>query len=131
MCPMPRPVWSGTISFGLVAIPIKRQLINREALAFPTGTATAETIRTIHDAGGSGGRVLALVIAAAIGAIAAAPSDPRVLYAGTGQVDARYDIMAGEGGLVVRIESREFHKERSWRPAPRLKSFARDAGGRF
>jgi putative OPT family oligopeptide transporter len=31
-----------------VAIPIKRQLINREGLAFPTGTATAETIRTIH-----------------------------------------------------------------------------------
>lgn len=31
-----------------VAIPIKRQLINKEALAFPTGTATAETIKTIH-----------------------------------------------------------------------------------
>jgi len=38
-----------------VAIPIKRQLINREALAFPTGTATAETIRTIH-AEPAGGR---------------------------------------------------------------------------
>jgi len=36
------------------AIPIKRQLINREALAFPTGTATAETIRSIHGAAGSG-----------------------------------------------------------------------------
>jgi uncharacterized oligopeptide transporter (OPT) family protein len=33
------------------AIPIKRQLVNREALAFPTGTATAETIRSIHGAG--------------------------------------------------------------------------------
>ena len=32
----------------IAAIPIKRQLINREALPFPTGTATAETIRTIH-----------------------------------------------------------------------------------
>ena len=30
------------------AIPIKRQLINQEGLAFPTGTATAETIRSIH-----------------------------------------------------------------------------------
>ncbi|RJS20838.1 OPT family oligopeptide transporter [Corallococcus sp. H22C18031201] len=30
------------------AIPIKRQLINIEALPFPTGTATAETIRTLH-----------------------------------------------------------------------------------
>jgi photosystem II stability/assembly factor-like uncharacterized protein len=35
--------------------------------------------------------------AAAIGALAVAPSDARVLYAGTGQVAARYDIMAGDG----------------------------------
>ena len=35
-----------------VAIPIKRQLINKEQLPFPTGTATAETIRTIHGASG-------------------------------------------------------------------------------
>ncbi len=34
-----------------VAIPIKRQLINQEGLAFPTGTATAETIRSMHNAG--------------------------------------------------------------------------------
>ncbi len=31
-----------------VAIPIKRQLVNREALPFPTGTATAATIESIH-----------------------------------------------------------------------------------
>ncbi|MBK8096400.1 MAG: OPT/YSL family transporter [Planctomycetes bacterium] len=31
-----------------VAIPIKRQLINQEALVFPTGTATAATLRTLH-----------------------------------------------------------------------------------
>ncbi len=36
-----------------VAIPIKRQLINREGLAFPTGTATAATIASLHG-GGSG-----------------------------------------------------------------------------
>lgn len=43
-------VWFAVIAaMGVfVAIPIKRQLINREALAFPTGTATAETIRSIH-----------------------------------------------------------------------------------
>src|SRR5262245_60791141 len=35
-----------------VAIPIKRQLINRDGLAFPTGTATAETMKVIHSAGG-------------------------------------------------------------------------------
>jgi photosystem II stability/assembly factor-like uncharacterized protein len=33
----------------------------------------------------------------AIGALAVAPSDPRILYAGTGQPDARYDVMAGDG----------------------------------
>lgn len=38
-----------------VAIPIKRQLINKEGLAFPTGTATAETIKTIHSAGSGQG----------------------------------------------------------------------------
>ena len=35
--------------------------------------------------------------AAAIGALGVAPSAPNVLYAGTGQVGARYDIMAGNG----------------------------------
>lgn len=53
-----------------VAIPIKRQLINQEGLAFPTGTATAETIRSLHSAGDSktGKSALkALVIAFVIG----------------------------------------------------------------
>jgi photosystem II stability/assembly factor-like uncharacterized protein len=35
--------------------------------------------------------------AASIGAIAIAPSDPRIIYAGTGQVTARYDIASGDG----------------------------------
>src|SRR6516162_7729131 len=33
----------------------------------------------------------------AIGALAIAPSNPRVLYVGTGQADSRYDAMAGDG----------------------------------
>jgi len=37
------------------AIPIKRQLINQEGLAFPTGTATAETIESIHSAASGAG----------------------------------------------------------------------------
>jgi uncharacterized oligopeptide transporter (OPT) family protein len=37
------------------AIPIKRQLINQEGLAFPTGTATAETIASIHEAASGAG----------------------------------------------------------------------------
>ncbi|WP_348652940.1 OPT family oligopeptide transporter [Polyangium sp. y55x31] len=45
-------LWFGVIAaMGVfAAIPIKRQLINKEALAFPTGTATAETLRSMHDA---------------------------------------------------------------------------------
>ncbi len=39
-----------------VAIPIKRQLINKEGLAFPTGTATATTITTLHSSSGEGAR---------------------------------------------------------------------------
>ncbi len=51
-------IWFATIA-GLgvfVAIPIKRQLINKEGLAFPTGTATATTINTLHSSSGDGAR---------------------------------------------------------------------------
>ena len=34
-----------------MAIPLKRQLINIDKLAFPTGTATAETLRSLHSTG--------------------------------------------------------------------------------
>jgi putative OPT family oligopeptide transporter len=50
--PGPMVAWFAVIAaMGVfVAIPIKRQLINKEGIAFPTGTATAETIRAIHEA---------------------------------------------------------------------------------
>jgi photosystem II stability/assembly factor-like uncharacterized protein len=35
--------------------------------------------------------------ASAVGALAVSPSNPSVIYVGTGQVAARYDIMAGDG----------------------------------
>ena len=46
----PLVVWFAAVAaMGVfVAIPIKRQLVNVEQLAFPTGTATAETIRALH-----------------------------------------------------------------------------------
>ncbi|ACB77882.1 OPT family oligopeptide transporter [Opitutus terrae] len=55
--PLPMVAWFGLIAaLGVfAAIPIKRQLINQEGLAFPTGTATAETIRSIHDAAAGAG----------------------------------------------------------------------------
>lgn len=51
--PLPMVAWFAVIAaLGVfVAIPIKRQLVNKEALAFPTGTATAETIRSLHGTG--------------------------------------------------------------------------------
>jgi uncharacterized oligopeptide transporter (OPT) family protein len=52
---LPMILWFASIAaLGVfAAIPIKRQLINKEALPFPTGTATAETLRSIHQAGGA------------------------------------------------------------------------------
>ena len=51
---------------------------------------------------------------ASIGAIAAAPSDPKVIYAGTGQVSSRYDVAAGEGdtaiGEVGRVDPEPPHR---------------------
>ncbi len=51
--PIPMILWFGAIAaLGVfTAIPIKRQLINAEGLAFPTGKATAETLRAIHGEG--------------------------------------------------------------------------------
>jgi len=48
--PFPMIFWFGAIAaLGVfTAIPIKRQLINAEGLPFPTGKATAETLRAIH-----------------------------------------------------------------------------------
>ncbi|MBI2813447.1 MAG: OPT/YSL family transporter [Opitutae bacterium] len=65
--------WFGVIAaLGVfAAIPIKRQLINQEGLAFPTGTATAETINSLHSAaaGGGGGKVVWLAGSAVFAAV--------------------------------------------------------------
>ncbi|MDQ5979471.1 MAG: hypothetical protein QG602_2445 [Verrucomicrobiota bacterium] len=65
-------VWFAVIAaLGVfAAIPIKRQLINHEGLAFPTGTATAETIRSIHDAASGGGSGKAAWLAGSAGVAA-------------------------------------------------------------
>ncbi|HEY0839856.1 MAG TPA: OPT family oligopeptide transporter, partial [Vulgatibacter sp.] len=71
-------VWFSVIALlgVFAAIPVKRQLINREQLAFPTGTATAETLRSLHEAahakeGGGGEKAKFLGIAAGVGALLA------------------------------------------------------------
>jgi uncharacterized oligopeptide transporter (OPT) family protein len=47
-------IWVGSIALlGVcMAIPLKRQLINVDKLPFPSGTATATTLRTLHSTGG-------------------------------------------------------------------------------
>ncbi|MBX3735295.1 MAG: OPT/YSL family transporter [Candidatus Didemnitutus sp.] len=71
--PLPMIAWFAVIAaLGVfAAIPIKRQLINQEGLSFPTGTATAETISSIHGAAAGGGADKAkwLGLAAAFGAV--------------------------------------------------------------
>jgi len=51
-----------------VAVPVKRQLVNREALPFPTGTATAETIRALHGGAKGSGQARLLGGAGLLGA---------------------------------------------------------------
>jgi len=54
-----------------MAVPMKRQMINREQLKFPSGIAAAETLRSLHAAGGDAlVKAKALFIAMGAGAVA-------------------------------------------------------------
>ncbi len=66
-------VWFGCIAaLGVfAAIPIKRQLINIEQIPFPTGIATAETLRSLHGHGTGAEKARMLGWAAVIGAAVA------------------------------------------------------------
>jgi uncharacterized oligopeptide transporter (OPT) family protein len=79
--------WFATIAaLGVfAAIPIKRQLIDEEKLPFPTGTATAETLKSIHgaDAGGDvegSKKARALAWSAAFGAVIAFLRDAKATW---------------------------------------------------
>jgi len=57
-----------------LAIPMKRQMINHEQLRFPSGVATAETLRSLYSKGGESLKqayslITALVVAAGIGVL--------------------------------------------------------------
>src|SRR5262249_859515 len=64
------PVVLFTAALGVfVAIPMKRQLINQEQLRFPSGTASAETLRSLYSKGKEAlQKAYALLAALAIGA---------------------------------------------------------------
>jgi uncharacterized oligopeptide transporter (OPT) family protein len=55
-----------------MAVPMKRQMINREQLKFPSGIAAAETLRSLHAAGGEALiKAKALFIAMGVGGVSA------------------------------------------------------------
>lgn len=66
--------WLGALStLGVfMAVPLKRQLINIDKLPFPTGLATAETLKSMHTAGQAAmAKARALLYAAVFGAVIA------------------------------------------------------------
>src|SRR5215831_8403081 len=67
-----------------------------DPLTYYFGSAGGGVWRT-RDAGQTWEPLMQHERAASVGAIAIAPSDPRVLYVGTGQEGSRYDLMPGEG----------------------------------
>jgi uncharacterized oligopeptide transporter (OPT) family protein len=81
---LPMVAWFGAIAaLGVfTAIPIKRQLINAEGLAFPTGKATAETLRAIHGEGTGEGtkQARALGLGAAFAAVLAWLRDAKAAW---------------------------------------------------
>ena len=63
-------LWLGAVSLlgVFMAIPLKRQLVNIDRLPFPSGIATAETLRSLHTAGGEAvAKARSLFIAAVAG----------------------------------------------------------------
>ena len=59
--------------------------------------AAAGGVWKTEDAGATWVPIFDRESAASIGALAIAPSDPKVIYVGTGQIQARYDIASGDG----------------------------------
>ena len=65
-------VWAASVSIlgVFMAIPLKRQLINIDKLPFPSGTATAETLKSLHSSGGKAiQQAKALFLCAAFGSL--------------------------------------------------------------
>jgi uncharacterized oligopeptide transporter (OPT) family protein len=81
------------------AIPIKRQLINIEQLPFPTGTATAETLRALHGHGGEAATKAKLLgYAGALGAVVAWMREAKLAWM-PWNLKAQYGMPFSIGGL--------------------------------
>jgi OPT family oligopeptide transporter len=100
-------VWIGAIAFlgVFVAIPLKRQLVNIEQLRFPTGLASAETVKSLHAEGGEARiKARALTVSAGLGAVVAVLRDALHAFpervAIFGSAAATYTIQA-EASLIM------------------------------
>ena len=59
--------------------------------------AAAGGVWKTEDAGSTWAPLFDRAGSASVGALAIAPSDPKVIYVGTGQIQARYDVASGDG----------------------------------
>ncbi|MEN9834052.1 MAG: hypothetical protein RL011_245 [Pseudomonadota bacterium] len=86
-----------------MAVPLKRQLINIDKLPFPSGIATAETLRSMHSASAESlGKARSLVWGAGIGAVVAFWRD------GLGQFGAWLATKLERPSLKETFESASF-----------------------
>jgi uncharacterized oligopeptide transporter (OPT) family protein len=104
--------WLAAISMlgVFMAIPLKRQLINVDKLPFPTGLATAETLKSIHMAGAAAmakayalaaGGVLGAVVAFLRGGLQLIPDELPFIPTASGRSLLRYTSFGFEGSLVM------------------------------
>ncbi|MBN2579587.1 MAG: OPT/YSL family transporter [Pirellulales bacterium] len=82
-----------------MAVPLKRQLINIDKLSFPTGTATAETLRSLHTTGGNAMQQAKCLFGCALfGAVLKIWVDAwRPIWAWIGEKAGNPDLGAGVG----------------------------------
>ncbi|MBI3298440.1 MAG: OPT/YSL family transporter [Elusimicrobia bacterium] len=81
------------------AIPIKRQLINVERIPFPTGIATAETLRALHAHGEEGAKKAKLLgLSSVLGAVIAWARDAKASWM-PGNLPSAYGLPFSVGGL--------------------------------
>lgn len=112
--------WLAAISIlgVFMAVPLKRQLINIDKLPFPTGLATAETLRSMHSAGVEAmQKARALMWAAVVGAIVAFWRDgvpPLFGWIGRRTGDAKMEELGAEFALPAEAPLLPIQWCREW-----------------